>query len=168
VSIIHLRKQLSQPPALVEVPTISVRTFAGQVDAPAWLALRARAIAHLRPQPRHWLHADYEAEMFGKPWWQAARNWLAFAEDAPEQPLGAVTLAIRAGKDTQVPIVHWLLVDPKWRRHGVGRVLMSELERAAWDDGHREVELETHSGWTAAVAFYGSIGYAPVRAPSAR
>jgi hypothetical protein len=37
------------------------------------------------------------------------------------------------------------------------------LERAAWDAGWREVQLETHAGWSEAVAFYHSIGYAPVR-----
>ena len=48
------------------------------------------------------------------------------------------------------------------------RLLMSHLERAAWDAGWREVQLETHAGWSAAVAFYQSIGYAPVRDRSPR
>ena len=58
-------------------------------------------------------------------------------------------------------MVHWLLVDPRWRRRGIGRLLMSHLELAAWDDGWREMQLETHAGWAAAVAFYQSMGYEP-------
>lgn len=131
-------------------------------DVPAWLALRERAIAGLVPQPRAWLHVDYESEMFHKPWWSAERNWLAFAEKSPQQPIGAVTLAMRESKARRTPVVHWLLVDPAWRRQGVGRGLMSHLERAIWNAGFREVELETHAGWDAAVAFYQSIGYEPV------
>lgn len=67
-----------------------------------------------------------------------------------------------------MPVVHWLLVDPNYRRRGIGRLLMNCLERAAWDAGHRELQLETHAGWSAAVAFYQSIGYAPARDPSPR
>lgn len=129
-------------------------------DVPEWLALRERVVADLSPSPRPWLHADYEAEMFDRPWWHAERNWLAFAEESPQYPIGAVTLAIREGRAGRAAVVHWLLVDPGWRRRGVGRLLMSQLEQAAWEDGFRAVELETHSGWSAAVAFYESMGYA--------
>jgi ribosomal protein S18 acetylase RimI-like enzyme len=56
--------------------------------------------------------------------------------------------------------VHWLIVRSNWRRHGVGRLLMAHLETAAWDAGYREVWLETHVAWEAAVKFYRSLGYA--------
>lgn len=140
----------------------AVRTMAVPDDVPAWLALRERAIADLVPQPRAWLHADYAAEIFNKPWWKAERNWLAYAGASPQVPVGAVTLAMRDAGERRTPVVHWLLVDPAWRRRGVGRVLMSYLENAAWDGGFKAVELETHSRWAAAVAFYQSIGYEPV------
>jgi GNAT superfamily N-acetyltransferase len=171
--VIHLRKQLVAPPAAAELPKLvqllefCVRTMAVPEDVPAWLALRERAIADLTPRPRSWLHADYEAEMFDKPWWNAERNLVAFHRDAPSELIGAVTLAIREGAYAKVPVVHWLLVDPRWRRRGVGRMLMAGLEQMAFAAGYREVELETHTGWAAAVAFYQSIGYAPVR-PSPR
>src|SRR5262249_39191762 len=112
------------------------------------------------------------SEMQSKPWWRDDRTWVAIAGDPPspdaERIVGAVTLALRQGASATVPVVHWLLVDPAWRRRGVGRLLMSQLERAARDDGWREIELETHAGWEAAVAFYQSIGYAPVRERSPR
>ena len=60
--------------------------------------------------------------------------------------LGGVTLAIREGRAGTVPVVHWLVVHPAWRRRGIGRLLMSHLERAAWDDGWREVEVEAPAG----------------------
>jgi hypothetical protein len=33
------------------------------------------------------------------------------------------------------------------------------LEQAAWDDGYREVHIETHAGWSAAIALYSKRGY---------
>jgi GNAT superfamily N-acetyltransferase len=154
--VLHLRKQLVAPPAAINVQGIAVRPMVVPDDVQAWLALRERAIAGLVPAPRPWLHADYQAEMFDKPWWNAEHNWLASAGADPHVVVGSVTLAER--KETAV--VHWLLVDPAWRRRGIARLLMSRLERAAWDAGWREVALETHAGWVAAVACYQSIGYA--------
>lgn len=145
-----------------------MRTISVPDDVPAWLALRDRAIVGLVPQPRVWLHADYAAEMFHKPWWNAERNWLGFAEQSPEQPIGAVTLAMRESAERRIPVVHWLLVDPDWRRRGVGQTLTTQLESFVWNEGLRVVELETHTGWAAAVAFYQSIGYEPVRDASPR
>jgi len=162
--IVHLRKQLHRLPVVIDVVGIDVRQMVLPDDVEAWLALRRRAIAGLDPAPRPWLHADYQAEMFDKPWWNAKHNWLATADDDPQTVVGSATLAAR--KETAV--VHWLLVDPTWRRRGIGRLLMSHLEHAAWDAGWREVALETHSGWTAAVAFYQSIGYALPRDPASR
>jgi GNAT superfamily N-acetyltransferase len=153
--VVHLRRQLFDPPAAINIAGIDVRHLVVPNDVEVWLALRQRAIASLMPQPRPWLHADYQAEMFDKPWWNATHNWLATPSDqrAPDPragassppAIGAVTLAAR--KETAV--VHWLLVDPAWRRRGIARLLIS----------HLEVALETHSGWTAAVAFYQSMGY---------
>jgi len=135
-------------------------------DVGRWLSLRDRAMAGQTPAVRPWSPDDFLVEMLQKPWWQSERTWVAVSQPTPQQPVGAVTLAVRQGSAGEVPVVHWLLVDPAWRRRGIGRLLMSYLERAAWDAGWREVALETHSGWAAAVALYQSIGYAPPRDPS--
>ena len=66
---------------------------------------------------------------------------------------------MRGNPPSARPAVHWLVVLPAARRQGVGRLLMSHLERAAWDAGHREVLLETHAQWQAAVQFYEALGY---------
>ncbi len=39
---------------------------------------------------------------------------------------------------------------------------MDTLERAAWNAGHRQIWLETHSNWKDAEAFYDRRGYAVV------
>lgn len=66
-------------------------------------------------------------------------------------------------RDSQLPrvkpVVHWLMVAPEARRQGLARVLMSRLEAAAWNAGHREIYLETHSAWRAAAQFYEALGY---------
>ncbi len=166
-SVLHFRRQLFRPPDVVNVPEFSMRTIAIPDDVAAWLALRERAMEDQVPRARAWSPADFFSEMQSKSWWRPERMWLAITGETA-LPIGAVTLALREGSHATVPVVHWLLVDPAWRRRGVGRELMSHLELAAWDDGWREIELETHTGWAAAVAFYQSIGYAPVRDRSPR
>jgi GNAT superfamily N-acetyltransferase len=167
-TVIHLRKQLQRPPVAAALPGIVVRKMSAPGDISAWLALRDRAMARQIPGVRSWTTDDFRAEMTAKPWWREGRMWLAFGNEPPGPLVGSVTLAIREGAAHSVPVVHWLLVDPAWRRRGVARLLMSHLESAAWNDGWREVQLETHSGWSAAVALYHSMGYVPLRDPSPR
>jgi GNAT superfamily N-acetyltransferase len=192
MSILHFRKQLAAPPVVIEVPGIRVRTFVVPDDVEPWLALRKRATAEIAPPVRPWSNDDFRREMHLKPWWRADHTWLAIAcnlrvagidkqrqhsgersspaidSNESQAIIGAVTLALREGGSAIVPVVHWLLVDPAWRRRGVARSLMSQLELAAWHAGHREVQLETHAKWHPAVAFYQSIGYAPLRGRSPR
>ena len=186
MSILHFRKQFAAPPVAIEVPGIYVRTFVAPDDIEPWLALRSRATADLSPSVRPWSTGDFRHEMLDKSWWRSDHAWLAIAGDRVQSQasgersspaiaqvdaqhiVGAVTLALREGTEATVPVVHWLLVDPAWQRRGIARMLMSHLETAAWDAGYREIQLETHANWNAAVAFYQSIGYAPLRERSPR
>jgi GNAT superfamily N-acetyltransferase len=189
MSILHFRKQFDAPPVVVEVPGIRVRTFVVPGDVESWLALRTRATAELAPPVRPWSADDFRREMKSKSWWRADHCWLGVAGElrvagTAQHPgersssaiepkdlqaiIGAVTLAFREGAGEVIPVVHWLLVDPRWRQRGVARVLMSQLELAAWSAGYREVQLETHANWHAAVEFYQSIGYALLRERSPR
>ena len=166
-SVLHFRRQLFRPPDAVEVSGISVRNLSIPDDVAAWLALRDRAMDDQVPRVRSWSQSDFLAEMQSKPWWRPEWTWLAIPLETAG-PIGAVTLALREGAGSTIPVVHWLLVNPGWRRQGIGRLLVSHLEIAVWKSGFREIELETHANWTAAVAFYQSIGYAPVRDRSPR
>jgi GNAT superfamily N-acetyltransferase len=161
--VLHFRKELIEPPVVRRVDEVAVRSLAIPDDLAAWLALRERAVAAMSPPVRPWTAADFFAEMVDKPWWRGERSWVVVSTADRDSILGSVTLALRAGRSGSAPVVHWLLVDPAWQRRGIGRLLMSHLERAAWDAGWREVQLETHAGWSGAVAFYHSMGYAPLR-----
>jgi GNAT superfamily N-acetyltransferase len=165
--VLHFRRQLLRPPDVVDAAGFRVRNISVPEDVAAWLALRDRAMTDHIPRVRPWSEADFNSEMQSNPWWRADWMWLVTSGKLAS-PIGAVTLALREGASTKVPVVHWLLVDPARRRRGVGRMLISHLELAAWNDGWREIELETHAGWSAAVAFYQSMGYAPVRDRSPR
>ena len=103
------------------------------------------------PRVRPWSESDFFSEMQSKPWWRQPGGCGRHLLWKQPRPIGAVTLAMREGSARTIPVVHWLLVDPAWRRRGVGRLLDAHLEQAAWNDGWREIELETHAGWTAAV-----------------
>ncbi|HVT27754.1 MAG TPA: GNAT family N-acetyltransferase [Lacipirellulaceae bacterium] len=166
LSVLHLRKEMRRSPVVRQLPGVSVRNMAVPDEIAPWLALRDRAMADQTPRARIWTVDDFRAEMLDKPWWHTDRTWLAIA--AGQRLAGAVTLAFREGAATAIPVVHWLVVDPAYRRRGIGRLLMFHLERAAWDTGWRSIEVETHAGWTAAVAFYHSIGYIDARERSPR
>ena len=96
------------------------------------------------------------AEFLQAAWWNPQRMWLAERED---RLVGSATLALRGSADRSKAVIHWMMVHPEWRRQGVGRLLATRLEAAAWDLGHREIFLETHASWQAAVAFYQRLGY---------
>jgi GNAT superfamily N-acetyltransferase len=159
----HFRKQFISPPAAIEVSGIAIRRPEVPVDVNKWLKLREAAMAGQKPAVRAWNANDFAAEVTGKSWWRPERMWLAYELINPPALVGSVTLAMREGAAGSVPVVHWLLVHPSFRRRGVGRLLLRNLERAVWDAGLREVQAETHSNWEAAVAFYQSIGFASLR-----
>src|SRR5262245_35079559 len=129
-SVLHFRRDLATLPPVLRVPDISVRNFNSPNDVERWLALRDQAMADQIPCVRTWSDADFRTEMKSKPWWRTDHTWLAIAGDT-QQLAGSVTLALRQSTSQTVPVIHWLLVDPAWRRHGIARLLISHLERAA-------------------------------------
>ncbi len=166
-SVLQLKKLLIEIPQLISLQGISVRSYFSLADIEPWLKLRDSAFARERTGVRKWSHGDFVEEFLQRWWWQPERMWLAEADiddsakSAGKQMIGSVTLAMRGEPENARPVVHWLMVHPRWRRHGIGRLLMAHLEFAAWDAGFREVWLETHSGWEAAARFYETLGYKP-------
>jgi GNAT superfamily N-acetyltransferase len=119
--------------------------------------LRERAFAREKLGVRQWDVADFRAEFLDRSWWRP--DWMWFAEEPLAGLVGTVALALRQSADATVPVVHWLCVLPAWRRRGIGRLLMTNLEQAAWDEGYRQVALETHESWRAAAALYDALSY---------
>lgn len=163
-----MSRRLDVRPVPVIPAGVRLRTFGGPDDVDLWLALRDRAFARQRLGVQQWNREDFEREFLSRPWWRPDQLWFAETNAFPQlpllawQPVGTVTLALRGDGTHAKPVAHWLAVLPSGRRRGIGRLLMATLEACCWDAGQREVWLETHTAWSAAVAFYRTLGYRPV------
>ena len=161
----QLTKKLSARPDPPPVANVRLRHFAGVHDIEIWLELRRRAFARQRVGIGDWDAADFEREFLQKTWWRPECMW--FAEMRELLPcgevVGTVTLARRGLPPQDKPVVHWLAVVPRYRKRGVGQLLMSTLEAAVWDECGRQVWLETHQAWAEAARLYASLGYEPAK-----
>ena len=156
--VMQMTKPLLARSAIPEHPAVAVRNYRGPDDIAIWLEIRRQAFATEKPAARRWTADDFTAEVLDKPWWSPARMWLAEnVEDG--SPLGTVMLVMRAGGDEVRPVVHWLAVVPRWRRLGLARLLMAHLEDYCWQQGYRQINLETHANWQAAVQLYHALGF---------
>jgi GNAT superfamily N-acetyltransferase len=155
-SVLQLRRELIERPQVDAIEGVSVRSFA-ESDVENWLHLRHLAFARERVGVREWNQVDFVEEFSHRWWWRP--DWMWLAEIGPGELVGSVTLAMRGEAGAAKPVVHWLMVRRDCRRKGIARLLMSHLEAAACDAGHREICLETHAGWDAAVRFYAARGY---------
>ena len=92
--------------------------------------------------------------------------WFAETQELLQsgEVVGTVTLARRGISPDDKPVVHWLAVLPRFRQRGVGQLLMGSLEAAVWDEGGRQIWLETHEAWAEARRLYASLGYEPAAA----
>jgi GNAT superfamily N-acetyltransferase len=166
--VLQLRRELHGRPQPVDGAQLTIRA-ATPDDLAIWLQLRSVAVAQLQPRPGEWTVEDARREIFPSEVRQTARTWLAMAAKTTENDnpggeilAGSVTLLVGRAGCSVTARVHWLLVEPRFRRRGIARFLMATLERACWDAGIRRISLETHRNWTAAVAFYRSLGYEPM------
>jgi GNAT superfamily N-acetyltransferase len=179
----QVSKRLEHRPMAEIDQAAVIREFGGDMDVAPWLDLRHRAFARERLGVREWTAADFRAEFTSRWWWRPDWMWLAEVEQTssilpfslpaeaagtPKTLIGSVVLAMRGEPEKARPVVHWLIVHPRWRRRGIARAIMSHLEAAAWDAGHREIFLETHSAWIAAGKFYKALGYRDVRGETQR
>lgn len=155
LNVLQMTRILTHRPTVPTVSGIVLRTIRTADDVPAWLELRRRAFMRERVGVREWTEQDFATEFLSKPWWRPERMWIAEAE----RFVGSVTLARRGDGPDAKPVVHWLMVDRAFRRRGIGQLLMATLETAVWDDGGRQVWLETHRHWQAAVDLYRQLGY---------
>ena len=148
-------------------PGWRLRHYAGPSDVDVWLGLREAAFADSPIAVRRWTPADFTRELTAKPWWRPEALWFVESTEAADslatasagRAIGTATLAWRGSAGGGKPVIHWLGVLPEYRRRGVGRLLVAQLEQLVWQSGGREVGLETHAAWTDAVAFYRTLGY---------
>ena len=157
--ILRLQKPLPVPPSGGDLPGITIRPFEPD-DFDAWATLRDAALAGLVAGGRPWTREDFDREF------AASRVWVAVTAAPLPRLVGTIALG-RAGRPPDdYSTLQWLMVDPAFRRRGIGRALVAVVERAAWDLGERRLTLETHSNWRDAREFYGQLGYAPVERPA--
>lgn len=181
--ILQLRKMLAEPPLNAPLPeNVSIRSYAREQDARAWLDLRSLAFSKQKRGVQSWDQADFDREFLQKPWWTPERMWLAelppleCSSEPVANPLGllrpvagqrqligTVTLAERVLPNETRYVLHWLLVAPRWRGQGIATALTARLEAAVWELGGRAVYLETHAAWTEAAGLYHKLGYEEVR-----
>jgi GNAT superfamily N-acetyltransferase len=155
--ILRFSKSLDVCPPEINPKSAAIRTFRGPEDVESWLVLKAVAFAGLTASGRAWTAEDFQREFVVKPWWSPQRMWLA--TDDGGAIVGSVTLGRSGRPPDDLPCVMWLMVDPQHRRRGVGRALLTTLERAVWEAGELRVTLETHSSWTDAARLYEQTGY---------
>ena len=67
---------------------------------------------------------------------------------------------VMAGYDGHRGWVNYLAVAPASRRAGVGRALMTEVERVLGEAGCPKINLQIRGTNHAAVSFYEALGYA--------
>lgn len=164
--ILHLRKPLISPPAALELPGVTIRPFNGAgadhgvADVAAWLELRDATFAGLVAEGRPWTASDFRREFTSKPWWRPERMLFAMAASLGGQSLvGSITLGRSGRSPDDSASVQWLMVRPEHRRRGIGRQLLSTLERYAFAAGETTLMLETHAAWSDAVSLYRAAGY---------
>jgi GNAT superfamily N-acetyltransferase len=162
--VLQLTRMLYARPEVKLPQGVAIRTFAGEADIERWLEIRHRAFARQRVGVSSWTADDFRREFLAKSWWRPGHLWLAETfshRGEPSNSIATVALAFRGSGTTSRPVVHWLAVLPNWRRRGIGRALMATLEARCWELGYRQVWLETHNGWQAAVEMYRHLGYEP-------
>lgn len=157
-TVIAMRKQLRKAPERFGLPQIELRNFEDQRDIPRWLDLQARALPH-SVKGRAWDERDFAREFLQQPWWNVDRMWFALSRGEDRRTVGTVTWGERGMPQGSLPSIHWLLVDPDYRRQGIGRLLVAALEEACWQSGRTTLALETLSLWSDAMAFYTALGY---------
>lgn len=126
---------------------------------------------------RPWRAADLprvcaiEAACFGEPWSEAmfrdelanpvARCLVCVGRPSPAVPSDVLGFALWWRVVDELHL-HQIAVDPAWRRRGLARRLMEELERRGAAEGAVLIDLEVRPGNHAARALYRGLGFQEV------
>lgn len=99
-----------------------------------------------------------------RPWNDPRRDIARKRQVQPELFLigsahGQVVAAVMAGYDGHRGWMSYLAVDPAWRRRGLGRALVEEVQRRLAALGCPKVNLQVRRDAVEAVAFYQQLGF---------
>lgn len=162
--VVFLSKIVHNRPGFPENNRHEVRTYRDFSDAARWLAVRNAALLGRVAAGRPWDERDFRREFLDKPHWRP--DWMWFAEDRSGQDDATAGVAVMTANQHTAPSVasiQWLLVRPERQRQGVGRLLLSAIEAAAWEAQRTTLVVETLSEWTDAIAFYKFCGFSAGR-----
>lgn len=134
-----------------------------RVRADEWQALRDLRLRALAGAPRAFSTTFAEASRRDEAQWRelatrgaAAERWATFVADDGDALVGMATGTIEDGTASADLIQMW--VDPRARRHGVGRALVAAVLGWARDRAD-EVRLHVVLGEEPAIALYRSLGF---------
>jgi ribosomal protein S18 acetylase RimI-like enzyme len=72
---------------------------------------------------------------------------------------GRVIASVMGGYEGHRGWVNYLAVDPAYRRQGLGRQMMEEVEKKLLEKGCPKINIQIRNGNSEAMAFYDKIGY---------
>lgn len=163
MAVVHFVHFCRGPHADQPRPGVAIRIFDGSTDH-AMVGQLARAMPSNMPSTRPGPSPTREgllAELTSRPG-RTVWAWMALAPTADGPvPLGIAILVEGLGEAGPRHSIAWLIVDPAARRRGVGRQLVTQACRHAWELGAPAVYVECHSAWDEAVAFWRSVGFEP-------
>ncbi len=124
------------------------------------LVTRARGIDLVERRLEQRLTKRYSIEEVFEPWASWDRGWVA--EDVPgDGPPVVRGFATAEYEEWHGRLVLWFLyIDPAWRRRGLGRALLAEVEAHGRSVGAKHVWLETSNVNVPGVVAYERLGYA--------
>ncbi len=112
---------------------------------------------------------DNRADSFpGRVWFRhfAGTSWLAEA-DIDSRPLGLL-LGFASADRPREAVIHLVMVDPAFRRKGIGRLLVTHFEEQLRETGAARATATCRPEDRIAVAFFGALGYTPAAGPGTR
>jgi mycothiol synthase len=159
-TLLIMERPLSDLPAPVVPPGITITTFRVGVDEQAWLAVNARAFAHHPEQGS--IDAEDLAERMGESWFDPAGFFLARPTTESDGPVLGFHWTKEHGTQQNgedLGEVYVLGVDPDAQGRGLAKALLLTGLAHLRDRGDSVVELYVEADQAVPVGLYRSYGF---------